>query len=260
MSPGWLPSPEQIAEVRKATDAFLAAKDAGRAAEADTRLLADINRSHQPFAPFAAEISKFNSTAGSVLERRIVTVTWTKDPAQADAPGVYAALDLVSRFANVDRHCGFLILYQPPSGGGFRVMREEDNFIDNATAAGIVRQHSQAELDAAWAQLTSRCPNYPAPPLPEQSASTVGYPTVAAALEGLHANPAVQFRTQAGWTVADDPVHSTIWTFAPRGDPAYPAVVKRRIFSAADGSRLEMNVLCSPPSRLVTIWFGSLNS
>jgi len=240
---GWLPSQEQIVAVRKATDDFLAAKDGGRYAEAYS-LLAEINREHQPLQPFTDEIAKFNAQAGKVIERRIVEVSWTKDSAQAPAPGVYAALDLVSRFANVDRHCGYLVLYQAPSGGPFRIMREESNFLDNSTAKSMAQTQSQAAVDAAWAQLSSRCPNYTPPPLPEDPSATVGYPSFAAALDGLHSNPEVKFTLQAGWIVADDEAAKTIWSFTPAGDPAYPAVVKRQIVPVAGGFGMKMSVLC----------------
>lgn len=242
---GWLPTDRQIAEVRRTTDDFLSAKDSGRSADAFA-LLADITQRQQSFAEYASAIAKFNQQAGAVRERRIVTVTWTKDPAQSPAPGVYAAIDLVSLYANIDRHCGYLILYQAPSGGPFRVMREESDFIDNATAQTIENQHSRAELDKTWAQLSANCPNYPAElaPLPEQPVSTIGYPTVAAALQALRANPRVKFSTQNGWTVAYDDTNYTAWSFAPPGDPAYPAVAKRQFVPDGKGTALTMSILC----------------
>lgn len=242
---GWLPSDEQIAGVRKTAEDYLAAEDSGRPSEAYA-LFADLHRQHFPFAEFSKTILKFNAQAGPVKERRIVTVTWTKDPAQSPAPGVYAALDLVSRFANVDRHCGFLILYQPPFGGAFGIMREESNFLDNATARSVEKQRSQAAVDAAWSQLSAHCPNYaaPAPPIPEQGKSTIGYPTVAAALGGLHSKAGVVFSTKNGWTIAEEATPFTLWSFAPSTDPAYPAVAKRQVVSDGAGSDIQMEILC----------------
>jgi len=48
-------------------------------------------------------------------------------------------------------------------------------------------------------------------PLPEQPDSTIGYPTVDAALAGLHAKPGVVFSTNRGWTIAVDETSRTIW-------------------------------------------------
>jgi len=232
---------------RAALLAYLAAKDGGRAPEAYSRYAAGL-KSQQSFSDFSAALISFNAKAGAVIERRIVTVTWTKDPAQAPAPGVYAAIDLISRFANVDRDCGYVVLYQPPGGGDFSVAREEVNFIDNATAKSM----TPSQLDNAWSQLTARCPNYPAAtpvsveaPLPEDANADVGYPTVNAALAGLHARSGVEFSTNNGWIVATDKATATIWSFPPPGNPAYPSAVKRQIVSdPRGGSSIEMTVHC----------------
>ena len=245
-APGWLPTAEQIEEVRRTTTDFLAAKETGRAADAYA-LLAEGDKKDQPFEVFADRIMKFNRQAGPAKETRIVKVTWTKDPAQAPAPGIYAALDITGRYENIDRYCGYIVLYQAPTGGGFGVAREEANFLDNATARTIEKQHSRADVDKAWSQLVARCPNYPVdelPPLDEQSGSSVGFPTVAAALRGLRSRSGVEFSSQAGWTVASDKASATLWSFPPAGDPAYPTVVRRQIVSEGGGSTLKMDILC----------------
>jgi hypothetical protein len=85
-----------------------------------------------------------------------------------------------------------------------------------------------------------------ADPLPEQPHSTIGYATPDAALAALHAKPTVEFSTQDGWTIASDPDTNTVWSFPPRRDPAYPAVVKRQMTPAPDGKvAVQMDVLCS---------------
>ena len=152
----------------------------------------------------------------------------------------------MSRFANVDRHCGYLVLYQPPSGGGFQVMREESNYMDNATAAGLAAQ-SPVAAEQAWVKLSANCPNYrpaPAGPLAEASSPVVEYPNVDAALAGLHAKPGVVFRNEGGWTVAEDTAAFTVWSFPPEGHPAYPSVVKRQIVQENAGSSIKMSVHC----------------
>lgn len=162
-SPGWLPSVELSVQAEKTARDYLAARDANRADDAYA-MFSDIQKQHVPLSDFKAGVEAFNAKAGAVIERRIVKVTWTKDPAQAPAPGIYVAIDLASRFANVDRHCGYVVLYQPPEGGAFGVMREESNVMDNATAQGIVRDQGQDAMEKAWAQLSSYCPNYPGKP------------------------------------------------------------------------------------------------
>jgi hypothetical protein len=249
-APGWLPSTDQARVASEAALAYLAAKDAGRA-EAAYAMLEDGDRALQPFAEFSRDLATFNKRAGAVAERRIVTVTWTKDSAQAPKPGVYAAIDLISRFANIDRDCGYLVVYQPPAGGPFRVSREEANFMTNGDAATIERQQSRAAMEAAWSQLSMRCPNYSgespptsSAPLPEQAGS-FGYPTVAAALIDLRSRPGVAFRTENGWTIATDDASHTIWVFASEGQPAYPAAIKRQfVGDGHGGTSLDMSVLC----------------
>jgi hypothetical protein len=78
----------------------------------------------------------------------------------------------------------------------------------------------------------------------EARSSTIGYPTVAAALADLRTKPEVEFSEQNGWTIAADKSHFTLWSFAPQGYPAYPSVVKRTAVQTATGSNLKMDVLC----------------
>lgn len=78
----------------------------------------------------------------------------------------------------------------------------------------------------------------------EVQGSTIGYPSVAAALADLHSKPEVKFREDHGWTIAEDSGHSAFWSFAPAGDPAYPSAVQRIIVQGNKGIGLKMNVLC----------------
>jgi len=245
---GWLPSEDLERQARKAATDYMAAMDAGKYDEAYA-FLADIDRKDQPLSTFSDRIRAFNARAGAVKERRIVTATWTDNPVNAPAPGIYVALDLVNTFTNIDRHCGYLVLYQAPADGDFKVMREENNFLDNATAAGISKKSSPAAVDAAWASVSAHCPGYQPPasrptPLPEATSSTIGYPNVDAALAALHSKPGVEFTVQNGWTVASDPSTKTIWSFPPPGNPAYPAAVKRQLVTDAEGTSIQMNIHC----------------
>lgn len=150
--PGWLPSEELERQARKTATDFMTDMDSGKYADAYA-FLADVDRKDQSLSAFSERLREFNAHAGAVVERRIVTVTWTKNQ-DAPLPGIYAALDLVSRFANIDRHCGYLVLYQAPSGGVFQIMRQEDNFLDNVTA----KQSSPEEVDKIWAGLQLTAP------------------------------------------------------------------------------------------------------
>ena len=75
--------------------------------------------------------------------------------------------------------------------------------------------------------------------------SSIGYPSVAAALADLHSNPDVKFSVQNGWTIAEDRSHFTLWSFPPEGDPAYPSAVKRTAVQQPDGIvTMDMRILC----------------
>lgn len=255
---GWLPSTDQARAATDAVLAYLSAKDAGHA-EAAYAMLAGETKALLSFADFARAVAEFNARAGAVAERKIVNVTWTKDPAQGPRPGVYAAIDIVSRFANIDRDCGFVVAYQAPAGGAFAVAREEENLLTNADAAVIERQHAKSGVNLAWSRLSARCPNYPgyepfhsparasggAAPLAEQPSSTIGYATVEAALSDLRSRHDVTFRPQGGYTVATDEASHAIWVFTSEGQPAYPAAIKREfVTDAKGGTSIEMTVLC----------------
>ena len=117
-------------------------------------------KNSEPFDAFAKRQSTLKDQAAPVKERRIAKITWTKEPALAPAAGIYAAVDLVSRFANIDRHCGYIVLYQSDARAPFLVTRREDNYMTNDQAHQIELKRSQKAVDETWAQLARYCPNY----------------------------------------------------------------------------------------------------
>ena len=156
---GWLPSDRQKQEVIKAAEDYFSLLDNAQYERA-YGMMAEINRRSVPFPQYANQRQQFHEKSGALKRRDMLKITWTKDPAAAPFPGVYAAIDVASYFGNVDRHCGYVVLYQKPAGSSFEVMREESNFIDNDTAQKIERQQSRATLEAAWTKLAANCPNY----------------------------------------------------------------------------------------------------
>jgi hypothetical protein len=73
--------------------------------------------------------------------------------------------------------------------------------------------------------------------------SDIGYPTVAAALEGLRAaglTPSVQ----SGWTIFEDKGTLSVWSFAPPDDPAYPSAVRRTVVTKDSATFVNMQVHC----------------
>ncbi|MBS0380746.1 MAG: DUF4019 domain-containing protein [Proteobacteria bacterium] len=154
--PGWVPTRDERAQVPLVTHAFLDLLDRGDYHKAYA-MMTERQKAEIPFAVFEKNSAAFNKEAGVVRERTIVRVTWTKDPPQAPAPGIYAAVDLKSRFENVDRHCGYIVLYQSSESAPFQVSRQEDNYMSNAQAARIQRDQSQEAMERLWQQLESHC-------------------------------------------------------------------------------------------------------
>ena len=161
--PGWIPSPELQQAVLRATQDYFDAIEAGDPARAYAMLTPE-HRAQLMLSTFFERSRREREAVGALRDRRMLRLTWTKDPANAPLPGIYAAIDVASRHARVDRKCGYLIWHQRSEGGPFKLMRIESNRIDNATADSIVGQKGQPELDRIWAQLSANCPNYaPAP-------------------------------------------------------------------------------------------------
>lgn len=144
--PQWNPSPEQERLIERLTYAYFSAKDTLNYREAYS-LLSATQQATMPFERWRSMIETFNSKAGNIRSRRIKKITWYKDPPQAPSPGVYAAADFVSEFTNIEIHCGYVVWHQQQDGL-FRLVREEENFIDKE----MQQKLPQNELVAARAR------------------------------------------------------------------------------------------------------------
>lgn len=119
-------------EVSKASYEYFRLKDGG-----------DYGAAYALFAPsvktyltrdlYTSQSSQFNVEAGKAEERRVVKLTVYHDPPDAPAPGLYVAADFVARFPNIYLHCGYLMWHREKDGK-FRLVREEQSFIDKGTA------------------------------------------------------------------------------------------------------------------------------
>lgn len=252
--PGWTPTPEQIQSAQKVALDYFAMRDRGDAKESYELMTSEF-RDDESLSSYSKSMKQFYSIAGILKERRVTKNSWTKDSPKAPRPGVYVAVDFVGQFAQIDRYCGYLILYQPPAGGEFRVMRNQDVYMTNAVARTIEQRNSKAEVENAWRRTSANCPNYSpeeagsvatddSAPLPEVQGDTIGYASPSAAMAALKAKEGVEFSIVNGWAVATDNAARTVWSFAPEGYPAYPSVVKRQVIEKDGGSELSMKVLC----------------
>jgi hypothetical protein len=111
-SRGWLPTADQRQKALRTAERFLGSLEAGRYGDAYGMQTA-INMRNQSRTEFIAEAEKFRTIAGPLKFWRVSKMTWTKDPARAPLPGIYAAIDLVAAFANVDRDCSYMVLFRP---------------------------------------------------------------------------------------------------------------------------------------------------
>ena len=127
-----IPDAATQAAVRDASYAYFVAKDAGRF-DAAYAFFAPSVRAYLSPDLFRSQTAAFNVAAGAPGERRVVRLTWERDPADAPAPGLYVAADFVARFPNLRLHCGYLMWHRE-ADGRFKIVREEQSFIDEATA------------------------------------------------------------------------------------------------------------------------------
>ena len=81
-------------------------------------------------------------------------------------------------------------------------------------------------------------------PLPEAQQSNIEYRSVAEALAGLRAKPGTEMSVQGNWTIAYESATHVIWSFAPEGHPAHPAVVKRAVVEREGKTMIDMDVIC----------------
>jgi Protein of unknown function (DUF4019) len=126
----WRPDVAQVRLIEDQTYAYFASKDDGNYEKAYS-LFSPKQKEALPYETWMAAAAKFNANAGTVRSRRIKRITWYKDPPGTE-PGVYAAVDFVSQFDNIDIHCGYVV-WREQSNSLFMLVREEENLIDKQT-------------------------------------------------------------------------------------------------------------------------------
>ncbi|MEA3013439.1 MAG: hypothetical protein QOD42_1984 [Sphingomonadales bacterium] len=134
----WRASDADRQAVVDSTLAYLQAKDGGRY-DAAWAFLTPGNRQRFPLAAWSEEARAFNASAGAVAERRVTRLTWYDNPPAAGEPGIYAAVDFTSDFANLHFLCGFLI-WRRQEDGGWRLAREEQNMVSRAEAPELTAE------------------------------------------------------------------------------------------------------------------------
>lgn len=65
-----------------------------------------------------------------------------------------------------------------------------------------------------------------------------------ALLSKLKSDGETQIREERGWIVAASDKLRTVWSFPPKGHPAYPSYVKREVVEKDGSIYIETNVRC----------------
>jgi hypothetical protein len=106
-------------------------------------MYADSMKEAMHFDSWASHAKSQNAKAGHILNRRVLKITWYKDPPSAPEPGIYAAADFAGQFENDPIYCGYLAWHRS-ADGKLRIVREEENLIDKGSIANM----RQTELRA----------------------------------------------------------------------------------------------------------------
>lgn len=139
--PQWKPTEAQGQRVIGETYAYFAAKDQRRFVDAYANFSAS-QKQMVPFDSWKAQLESFYGSAGAVWGRTVRKVTWYKDPANAQ-PGIYAAVDFSSQFANLALHCGF-VAWRQQMDESFELVREEENSIPNSVMSKLTPEKLQS--------------------------------------------------------------------------------------------------------------------
>jgi|ERR1700683_3336755 hypothetical protein len=128
----WAPAEADSQLVAARTHEYLAQKDKGELAQAYSQF-SDGMKASARFDTWSKTIENFNAKAGLVKARKILKVSWVKDPSGVD-PGFYAAVDYAGRFQNYPYECGYVAWYRE-SSGRLTIVREEEGYIDRESEA-----------------------------------------------------------------------------------------------------------------------------
>ncbi|MBY0567069.1 MAG: DUF4019 domain-containing protein [Hyphomonadaceae bacterium] len=148
----------RVAAAATARDAFWQALERNDLASARAMWTEDM-QAEQTEEDFVADAGRLRRQTGAVIERRVMRTTIYDNTPGAPAPGVYIAFDIVARFENVDRFCGYIIMHQASEGQPFRVSRIDQTMMENSAAAAWDGQGQTT--DQAWQQLATQfCPGW----------------------------------------------------------------------------------------------------
>jgi hypothetical protein len=159
---GWLPTEPLEAEALSTLQTYFRALDNGDA-RALWNLATDGLKGLTTFDEFKSSNKKTRKDLGRLTRLDVLQVTWTKDPANAPAPGIYVAFDISGQFTKSKRQCGYVVLFKANPNDPFRLARIENNYFTDGLVRKLTKEKSPAEVDRMWSKLSAYCPNYKNP-------------------------------------------------------------------------------------------------
>lgn len=120
--------------IERLTYQYLALKDAGKFSAAFA-LLTDSMKASTTLDSWTQAGKAFNAAAGAVRKRQVRKITWYDNPPSAPVPGIYAAADYTGDFEKLNFDCGYIVWLA--TADGFRLVREENNSLDQKTRSGM---------------------------------------------------------------------------------------------------------------------------
>ena len=247
----WRPTAAQSAAAADAAAKFMTALSVGQYEDA-FKLFTPETRRRTEEKTFEADRVQWTKRQGPAKSLVFTDLNWSRNPKTASRPGVYVAIGFSGHYAQIERYCGYMVLSQPPSGGPFLINHVEETALDNKTASQILKDKGQAYLDQSWKTLKQRCPGADAAEsVPgniaevDASQSDLSFDSVADARAKLKARTGTSFSRGAdGWDTFAEEASHTVWSFAPDGYFAYPAMIERRLIQDGTGGSIKMSVLC----------------
>jgi len=224
----YTPTPAESAAVDKLTGEYFKAQ-ARRDYAASYAMLAPTMQASITPSEWTRAQEATESERGAVTRRERTRISWYLDPPDSVGPGVYAAVDFKASATRAPVISEYVIWFRPRGERRFSLLRHEAKLIGQTPAAPVE--------DDAGTSLEEAAPG----DLP------IGFATVAEARAALGARKGVARRPMSdGWLVLQDA--KAVWSFAPSGHPAYPAVVRREAVKDPKGKpSVDMRVLCEAP-------------
>jgi hypothetical protein len=231
------PTPAEAEEVRRLGETYLGHLDRGEY-DAAHAMFSEQMRRMTPLGAWRDTTRASRADWGALQGREQVRITAYRDPKDAPHPGLYIAVDYVSRYAHLAQHTQYLVWHREREGEAFALIRHESNAVEKQAAAKGA-------------------------PHPGAEPGRIPYPNIETARAALLARDDVRRQEQDGWLIVIVPSEHAIWSFTPAGHPAHPSMVLRMPVQRDGNILLSLDVMCGadkPACDALTEEFRALNA